>query len=151
MRCSPNCPPRGFTLIELLVVIAIIATLASVVAPALLNNVGEARRTAGRAQVDVLVLALDTYRLDVGDYPSAADGLQALRVAPSNEGQRARWRGPYLRQEVPRDPWDRPWVYRLPGSANPASFDLYSLGRDGQVGGTGEDEDLTSWRGAVIP
>ncbi len=141
---------RGFTLIELLVVIAIIATLASVVAPALFGNVGEARRAAGRAQLDVLALALDAYRLDVGSYPTESEGLAVLRTAPADESQRSRWRGPYLRQEVPPDPWDRAWVYRLPGAANPTSYDLYSLGRDGRAGGTGEDEDLTAWRGAVV-
>lgn len=142
---------RGFTLIELLVVIAIIATLASVVAPALFGNVGEAKRAAGRAQLDVLGLALDAYRLDVGAYPSAGDGLAALRSAPGDEAARQRWRGPYLRQEVPLDPWDRPWAYRIPGVANPASYDLYSLGRDGRIGGSGEDEDITAWRGPVPP
>jgi general secretion pathway protein G len=142
---------RGFTLIELLVVIAIIATLASVVAPALFGNVGEARRTAARAQLDVFGLALDAYRLDVGEYPTAEEGLSVLRVAPRDEASRARWRGPYLRQEIPLDPWDRAWVYRLPGTANPTAYDLYTLGRDGRIGGAGEDEDQTSWRGAVIP
>lgn len=149
MRFVLRWTRRGFTLIELLVVIAIIATLASVVAPALFGHVGEAKRTAGRAQLDVLGLALDAYRLDVGEYPSEEDGLRVLRDAPLSEETRQRWRGPYLRQEVPADPWGRQWIYRLPGAANPTSYDLYSLGRDGRIGGEGEDEDLTAWRGAV--
>jgi general secretion pathway protein G len=132
-------------------VIAIIATLAGVVAPALFGNVGEARRTAARAQLEIFALALDAFRLDVGDYPTETDGLGALRTAPVDEGRRARWRGPYLRREAPPDPWGRPWIYRVPGASSADGYDLYSLGRDGRIGGTGEDEDQTSWRGPVQP
>lgn len=146
---SMNEHRRGFTLIELLVVIAIVATLASVVGPSLLGNVGDARRTAARAQLDVLTLALDAYRLDVHRYPSAAEGLAVLRAAPLDPTEAARWRGPYLRHPAPADPWGRPWIYRVPGVMSGEDFDLYSLGRDGSAGGTGEDEDQTSWRGAV--
>lgn len=155
MRCSVssrNSPGRsrpGFTLIELLVVIAIIATLASIVGPSLFGNVGEARRTAARAQLEVFSLALDAYRIDTQHYPSEADGIGALRVAPVDPDQAARWRGPYLRHEIPRDPWGRPWLYRSPGRVDASAYDLYSLGRDGRVGGSGEDEDVTSWRGPV--
>lgn len=151
MSCKHNSAKRpGFTLIELLVVIAIIATLAGVVAPSLFGNVGEARRTAARAQIDVFALALDSYRLDTHDYPSSLDGLRALRTPPTLHPEQAtRWRGPYLRQEVPLDPWGRPWLYAAPGTVNPSSYDLYSLGRDGKVGGEDEDEDVTSWRGEV--
>jgi general secretion pathway protein G len=142
---------RGFTLIELLVVILIVATLASVVAPSLLSNVGDARQTAGHAQLDVLSMALDAYRLDVGEYPTQSEGLTPLRTMPSDATKARRWRGPYLRQEVPLDPWGRPWIYRVPGRANPRSFDLYSLGKDEALGGEGENADLTAWRGPVQP
>ena len=148
---SRHARRAGFTLIELLVVIAIIATLAGVVAPSLLGNVGEARRTAARAQLDVFALALDAYRLDTQAYPTTAEGLAALRTPPLDSDRAQRWRGPYLRQSVPLDPWGRPWVYRAPGSVDRDGYDLYSLGRDGQVGGSGEDEDQTSWRGPVSP
>ncbi len=140
---------RGFTLIELLVVIAIIATLATVVAPSLFGNVAEARRTAARSQIEVFALALDAYRLDMLRYPTSEEGLDALRTAPLDQEAAARWRGPYLRQDVPRDPWGRPWIYREPGEQSQDGYDLYSLGRDGGEGGEGEDEDLTSWRGPL--
>jgi general secretion pathway protein G len=140
---------RGFTLIELLVVIAIIATLAGVVAPALFGNVGEAKRTAARAQLDIFGLALDAYRLDVGEYPSDGPGLRGLREAPAEEALRRRWRGPYLRQGVPADPWGRPWVYRRAATGDAVGYELYSLGRDGRAGGEGEDADVTSWNGEV--
>lgn len=141
----------GFTLIELLVVIAIIATLASVVAPSVFRNVTDARVGAAKAQLQVFALALDSYRIDVSSYPSSVDGLAALRAEPAALRGLGRWRGPYLRQNVPADPWGRPYTYLAPGRVNPDSFDLYSLGRDGRVGGDGEDADITSWGGPVPP
>jgi general secretion pathway protein G len=135
---------RGFTLIEIIVVIAVVAILASLVSPMVFRNVGDAKVTTARAQMGVFELALDTYRLDYDQYPSTAEGLGALRAAPgADEG---RWRGPYLRREVPLDPWGRAYMYRSPGTANPASYDLLSLGRDGAEGGEGEDADVESWR-----
>jgi general secretion pathway protein G len=139
---------RGFTLIELLVVIAIIATLAAVVAPALFGNVGRAKSTAAKAQLEIFALALDAYRLDVGAYPSASDGLQALRQPPTDPRLRERWRGPYLRQDVPLDPWGAAWVYRLPETGG-GMYELHSLGRDAQPGGSDEDADVTSSGGPV--
>jgi general secretion pathway protein G len=140
---------RGFTLIELLVVIAIIATLAAVVAPSIFGNVGDARQSAAKAQIQILSLALDAYRLDTFDYPSTAEGLVSLRAVPARLAGSGRWRGPYLRQDVPLDPWGRPYAYTAPGIANPTAFDLHTLGRDGVPGGDGEDADVTSWGGAV--
>jgi general secretion pathway protein G len=136
-------------LVELLVVIAIIATLAAVVAPAVFNNVGTARQGAAKAQIQILSLALDSYRLDNQSYPSSTDGLAALRVPPLTVRSLGRWNGPYLRQDVPLDPWGRAYRYVIPGTHNPDSFDLYSLGRDGAPGGAGEDSDVTSWNGPV--
>src|SRR5258708_40337396 len=78
-RTSARTARRGFTLIELLVVIAIIATLAAVVAPSLFGNVGEARRSTAKSQIQILALALDAYRIDNDAYPSSEQGLQALR------------------------------------------------------------------------
>jgi general secretion pathway protein G len=140
---------RGFTLIELLVVIAIIATLAAVVAPSLFGNVGEARKTAVKSQLEILSLALDAYRVDNDAYPASDQGLESLRSVPLTGDAPRNWKGPYLRQIIPIDPWGRPYVYVAPGLANPNAYDLYSLGKDGKIGGDGENEDLTSWKGAV--
>ena len=151
-RSRFNIAPRaqaGFTLIELLVVIAIIATLASVVAPSIFGNVGEARRGAAKSQLQIFALALDQYRLDNDAYPTTAQGLDALRSSPDASASAGRWNGPYLRQVVPLDPWGHAYVYRSPGDANPTSYDLFTLGRDGKPGGVGEDADLTSWGGPV--
>ncbi len=139
----------GFTLIELLVTIAIIATLAAIVAPALFGNVGEARKNTARSQVQILALALDAYRLDNDAFPSTEQGLEALRTFPVSGDAPKNWRGPYLRQLVPMDPWGRAYVYTGPGMANPTAYDLYTLGKDGKTGGDGEDEDITSWNGPV--
>ena len=139
----------GFTLIELLVVIAIIATLAAVVAPSLFGNVGEARRSTAKSQIQILSLALDAYRIDSDAYPTTEQGLEALRTVPIGGETPRNWKGPYLKQAVPFDPWKRPYVFVGPGVNNPESYDLYSLGKDGRAGGDGEDSDITSWGGAI--
>lgn len=155
MSCKPEGRAahalRGFTLIELLVVIAIIATLAAVVAPAVFRNVGDAKVNAAKSQVEIFALALDSYRLDNDVFPTTAQGLEALRVQPTLGDPPRNWRGPYLRKLVPRDPWGRPYLYVAPGKENPTSYDVYTLGRDGAIGGEGEDADITSWGGPVHP
>lgn len=133
---------RGFTLIEMLVVIVVITVLASLVGPMVFRNVGDSKVAAARAQIELLGLALEQYRLDNDYFPSTAQGLAALRELPTGEPPARNWRGPYLRKPVPLDPWGRPYVYVSPGVVNPQSYDLSSYGRDGQPGGVGEDEDL---------
>jgi general secretion pathway protein G len=139
----------GFTLIELLVVIAIIATLAAVIGPAVFRNVGDSKTAAARSQVELFAMALGAYRLDNDMYPGTEQGLEALRITPTVGDLPRRWRGPYISKIIAPDPWGRPWIYLGPGQANPESFDLYSLGRDGKPGGEGEDADVTSWGGPV--
>ena len=148
---SCNNRRRAFTLIELLVVIAIIATLAAVVAPQVFRNVGDAKESAAKSQIEIFALALDAYRLDNDQYPSSDQGLAALRMSPTTGDLPRNWRGPYLRKTVPLDPWGRPYLYVAPGKVNPGTYDLYSLGRDGKPGGDGEDADVTSWGGPVTP
>jgi len=131
---------RAFTLLELLVVMVIIGLLAGYVGPKYFGQIGKSEIKVARAQIDALEKALDQYRLDVGRYPSAEQGLQALVARPANE---AKWAGPYLRKGVPLDPWGRNYLYRFPGERG--DFDLLSLGRDGQPGGSGEDEDIVNW------
>jgi general secretion pathway protein G len=139
---------EGFTLIELLVTIAIIATLAAIVAPALFGNIGEARRSTAKSQIQILSLALDAYRLDNESFPTTEQGLESLRTIPSADPA-PNWKGPYLRQLVPLDPWGKTYLYVSPGVANPNAYDLYTLGKDGKAGGDGEDADITSWNGSV--
>jgi len=149
VRSDGRRGPIGFTLLELLVVLAIIATLVAVVAPSIFRNVGDAKTDAAKSQIEIFVLALDAYRLDSDTYPTSEQGLAALRTRPTAGTLPRNWRGPYLTKDVPLDPWGRPYLYAAPGVANPASYDLYTLGRDGKVGGSDEDADITSWGGPV--
>ena len=130
---------RGFTLIELLVVVVIIGLLAGFVAPRYFGQVGKSEVNVAKAQLDALEIALDQYRLDTGHYPNSELGLKALVERPASE---PKWAGPYLRKDVPLDPWGKPYLYKLPGEKS--EFDLLSYGKDGQPGGTGENADLTN-------
>src|SRR5204862_3200273 len=102
---------RGFTLLELLVVIVIIGLLAGYVAPRYFSQVGRSEVQVARAQIESLEKALDQFRLDTRHYPTAEQGLDALVMKPANE---ANWSGPYLKKNVPNDPWGRAYVYRVP-------------------------------------
>lgn len=123
---------RGFTIIELLIVMAILAMLAVMVAPNLFNQADGARRDAVLSQISSLGSALDAYRLDMGQYP---DELEALT---RNDSGRASWNGPYLRGDVPLDPWGNAYVYQ----SNGRTFSLQSYGADGREGGEGNDADI---------
>ena len=131
---------RGFTLLELLVVIVIIGMLAGLVAPRYFDQVSKSNAKIAKAQIDSLEKALDTYRLDVGSYPTTEQGLEALNTRPPNL---EKWAGPYLKKAVPLDPWGASYVYKSPGDHG--EYDLSSLGKDGQPGGAGEAADVTSW------
>lgn len=133
-------PFDGFTLLELLVVVAIIGLLAGYVGPRYFTQIGKAETKVARAQIDALEKSLDQYRLDIGRYPTAEQGLNALVSKPAGV---AKWAGPYLKKEVPPDPWGKPYLYKSPGDHG--DFDLYSFGRDGRPGGSGEDADVTNW------
>jgi general secretion pathway protein G len=130
---------QGFTLLELLVVVAIIGLLVGFVAPRYFGQIGKSEVNTARAQIDALEKALDQYRLDTGRYPSSEMGLNALVQRPQNE---PKWGGPYLRKEVPLDPWGKPYAYRMPGEKG--DFDVVSWGKDGAPGGSGENADLTN-------
>lgn len=129
---------RGFTLLELLVVIVIIGMLVSFVAPDFFRQLGKSETTTARAQMASLAKALDNYRLDNGRYPGSEQGLKSLLEKPAGAN---RWNGPYLRGNLPLDPWGNPYWYRFPGSTG-SDFELMSMGKDGQSGGQDEAADL---------
>jgi len=129
---------RGFTLVEMLVVISIIALIMALVGPRVLNFLAESKTKAAKIQIASLESALDLYALDTGQYPSSSEGLDALMHRP---GGVTSWSGPYLKgNEVPNDPWGRPYIYRSPGEHGP--YDIVSYGPKGQEGGTAE---INSW------
>jgi len=132
---------NGFTLIEIMVVVIIIGLLAALVGPRLFGKISSAKQRAAKAQIELFGTALDTFRIDVGRYPTTQEGLKALREKPSGVEE---WQGPYLPKEIPLDPWGRPYVYKSPGEHG--DYDLISYGRDGAQGGEGEDEDIVSWQ-----
>lgn len=134
----PHCV--GFTLLELLVVIVIIGLLAAYVGPKYFSQLGRSEVTVAKAQMNAFEKALDAYRLDVGRYPTSEEGLAALVAAPASATRK--WNGPYLKKTVPQDPWGNPYVYLSP--ARDADYELVSTGKDGQVGGSGENADISS-------
>lgn len=132
---------RGFTLIELLAVLLIIGLLAAFVGPSIYQHIKPAKRTAARTQINSLSAALDVYYVDVGDYPTEQQGLEALRRQPG--GVRG-WNGPYLKRQIPLDPWERPYVYRT--SVDMGPYEIRSFGNDGREGGDGDARDVVSWQ-----
>jgi general secretion pathway protein G len=125
----------GFTLIEILLVVVIIGILAAVAIPRLGGRVGQAKESAAKADINNVGMALRLYEVDNGNYPSSLQGL----VTASGGG--GTWRGPYLEKGVPKDPWGNDYLYQYPGTHNPHSYDLSSMGADGTQSG----DDITSW------
>ncbi len=141
MRVGRRCR-SGLTLFEVIVVVIVLALLAGIVAPQIFGRVAEARSATARTQMELIGTALDNYRLDVGSYPTTEQGLGALRTRPTTGPAAATWRGPYMRKDIPLDPWGRAYLYQSPGMRNTTEFDLSTLGSDGKLGGEDENADL---------
>ena len=134
---------HGFTLIEIMIVVVILGILAAIVIPKILDRPDQARVTAAKADIAVIMQQLKLYRLDNTFYPSTDQGLQALTVKPATNPQPLNWKqGGYL-ERLPNDPWGRPYQYLNPGTHG--EIDVYSLGADGQPGGEGANADIGSW------
>jgi general secretion pathway protein G len=131
----------GFTLMEMLVVLAIIAAIAGLLGPRLLGTLDREAPRLAATQAKMLRGVVETFRLDVGRYPTQQEGLAALVTKPTDPAIAGRWRGPYLDGDLPVDPWKNPYQYAIPG-ANNQSFALYSLGADGKRGGEGDAADI---------
>ena len=136
-----NTGQGGFTLMELLVVLAILGLLMSLVGPRVLNQLGGAKTKTAAIQIKDLEQALEMYKLDVGRFPSTSEGLVALVTKPAGS---TGWNGPYLKSDVPLDPWNREYQYKYPGER--AELDIFSYGQNGTPGGEGEDADVGNWQ-----
>ena len=135
---------RAFTLIELLLVMVILAVLAALVLPRFAGRSEEARQKAAQTQISSLFgTALDVYEADNGHYPSTSQGLNALRTKPSGAPEPRQWKGPYLKSDIPNDPWGNAYVYRAPGTQNATSYDLLSMGPDAREG---TEDDVKNWK-----
>jgi general secretion pathway protein G len=130
---------QAFTLVELLLVLVILGVLAGIVVPKFSGRTEQARLTAAQSQLATFGTALDAYEVDIGSYPKGQTGLQDLVQQPRDAQN---WRGPYLRGQVPLDPWGNAYVYECPGKQNPSGYDLMSLGPDGRAG---TEDDINNW------
>jgi len=130
---------RGFTLIEVLLVLVILAMLASLAVGTYTRVRVQAQKNAAKTQIGLFSTPLETYRLDVNQYPVSLD---SLCVAPGDLPNPDKWNGPYLKPPIPLDPWDNPYQYVTPGKQNPESYDVWSMGPDG-VDGT--EDDIGNW------
>ena len=128
----------GFTLVELLVVLVILVLLASIVGPRVIGYLQSSKAKTAHVQIESLVTSMELFHIDVGRYPTSAEGLDAL---VKQAGKAAGWNGPYLSKgSVPLDPWGQPYKYASPGKRG--AFDIFSFGGDGKEGGTDEDADI---------
>lgn len=132
---------QGFTLLELLVVLVIIGLLGSLVGPKLFGKADAAKIQTAQTQTKMFKGALETMRLDIGRFPTPAEGLALLNEQPKDERIASRWKGPYLDEQLPVDPWGNPYQYGVPG-ANGQPVAIYSFGADGKRGGEGNDADI---------
>ena len=133
---------RGFTLVELLVVMIILAVLAAVIVPRVVNRAEQSRRAKAIADITNLETALRMYTADNGAPPSSEQGLDALRTEPATPPLPKHWNGPYLEKALSTDPWGNDYIYICPGEVNVDSFDLISIGADGEEGG---DDDIANY------
>jgi general secretion pathway protein G len=149
MKPNPKLPcsirhatQRAFTLIELLLVLVILGILAAIVVPKFSGRTEQARQTAAQSQIATFGTALDAFEVDTGFYPKGKNGLLDLVQQPRDAQT---WKGPYLKSEIPKDPWGNDYIYECPGKRNPSSYDLMSMGPDGRAGG---DDDISNWQQA---
>lgn len=131
----------GFTLLELLVVLAIMGLLAAIIGPNVIGYLGRGKSQAAAVQARSVATALNLFRVDVGRYPTEAEGLDALLKAPATAPG---WNGPYLPEAKGIiDPWGNPYHLKVPGEHG--EVDVFSLGSDNAPGGSGEAKDVGNW------
>ncbi|MEN8257561.1 MAG: type II secretion system major pseudopilin GspG [Thermodesulfobacteriota bacterium] len=130
---------HGFSLLELMAVMVILGFIATIAVPKYYSQVRKAKQQTAKTQIEMLMTAMNAYRMDVGDFPSPNEGISALITDPGIED----WDGPYLAKAIPQDPWKRDYNYQNPGQYG--EIDIFTLGKDNREGGTKEDKDIGSW------
>jgi len=133
----------GFTLIELLVVLAILAILAAAILPNVVGKKEGAMRTKAQTDIAMIESLLDQFYLDMDRYPTTEEGLRVLYFKPEEETEK--WKGPYPKKPIPKDPWGNPYVYESPGTRSAQAYEVMSYGRDGEEGGEADAADIVSW------
>lgn len=136
---------EGFTFIETIVVIAIILILSAGVGFSVIKYIGYAKTAACRNQIETFKLALQSYYLECGAYPTDGQGLNALWEKPILSPVPVGWDGPYIDKELPKDPWEHSYVYKAPGEKG-LPFTITSYGADGLEGGEKSNADIFSWK-----
>ena len=140
-RCSRVARERGMTLIEILVVLTLIGVVLGIVGGNFIGRGEKAKADAAKIEIGQIGQTLDLFKLEIGRYPTAQEGLQALISAPAGVNN---WNGPYWKKaQVPTDPWGNEYRYAAPGQHG--AYDLISLGADGKEGGEGPNKDITNW------
>lgn len=135
---------EGWTFVETLIVMAIVLILTAAVGFSAIKQLDKARVVTAKSQLETFSLALDSYYMDIGNYPSQEEGLNALWINPSSESNTNNWNGPYLSKPVPKDPWGNDYNYKIPGENN-LPYGISSFGKDGMEGGDGNDADIKTW------
>ena len=143
MKTRSQTDEQAFTLIELLVVLAILATIAIAIVPNIVTKPEEAKRTKAITDIGVIENLLDQFYLDMGRYPTTEEGLRVLYYPPDED--REKWKGPYPKKPIGKDPWGNPYIYRRPGRHALEPYEIVSYGKDGQEGGEGDNADIGSW------
>ena len=142
IRRNAGTRQKGFTLVEMLLVLVILATLAAVVVPKFAGRTKQAKVTAAKSQITNLEIAIDSFEIDMGNFPKAGNDLRDLIEEPNSNNVQD-WQGPYLKKGIPRDPWGKEYVYNYPGKMNIGSYDISSGGLDMKVG---TEDDITNWQ-----
>ena len=135
---------EGWSFIETLIVMAIILILTAAVGLSATKQIDKARIVTAKSQIETLSLALDSYYMDNGFYPTTEQGLIALWEKPVSSPEPRFWNGPYISKALPKDAWGNEYNYKIPGDNN-LPFGIVSYGKDGIEGGEGNDSDIKSW------
>ena len=136
---------NGWSFMETLIVIAIILILTTTVGFMAVKSLEKSRVAAARTQIESFATAIEAYYIDCGSFPTAEQGLSALRKKPETEPSSDNWGGPYLYKDIPNDPWGNEYEYTSP-APDGSPYGIRSFGADGIEGGEDKNADIKSWK-----